>query len=145
MPKHTTPHSSDIVCFSSGALIMLSIKPLLLIALAAGLALPAATIFSGASSSAFASDPPGPNGSSAVSVVSCSGTACSVTLAGNGSSAQVFDTEIAFVGIRDGRATVRVANQDVSCVQGQTLTAGSLTLACTSVTSDTVRINVSPA
>jgi hypothetical protein len=58
---------------------------------------------------------------------------------------QIFDTEIAFVGIRDGRATVRVADQEVSCVQGQTLTAGALTLTCTSVTSDTVRIDVSPA
>jgi len=52
---------------------------------------------------------------------------------------------MSFVGIRDGRATVRVADQDVSCVQGQTLTAGALTLTCTSVTSDTVRIDVSPA
>jgi hypothetical protein len=42
------------------------------------------------------------------------------------------------------RATVRVAGQDVSCVQGQTLTVGTLTLTCTSVTSDTVRIDVSP-
>ena len=124
---------------------MLLIKGLLLIVLAAGLTLPAAPSISGASSSAFVNGPPGPNGSSAVTIVICSGTACSLTLAGEGSSVQVFDTGISFVGIRDGRATVRVAGQDVSCVQGQTLTAGALTLTCTSVTSDTVRIDVSPA
>lgn len=120
-------------------------KPLRLIVLAVALTLPAATTFSGASSFAFAGDPPGPNDSRAISVASCSGTACSVTLAGNGSSVQVFDTEFAFVGIHDGRATVRVAGQDVSCVQGQTVTVGTLTLTCMSVISDTVRIDVSPA
>ncbi len=57
---------------------------------------------------------------------------------------QAFDTEISFVSIRDGRATVRVAGQDVSCVQGQAVTVGTLTLTCTSVTGDTVRIDVSP-
>jgi hypothetical protein len=67
-----------------------------------------------------------------------------VTLAGDGSSVQVFDTDISFVGIHDGQATVRVAGQDVSGVQGQTVTAGALTLTYTSVTSDTVRIDVSP-
>jgi hypothetical protein len=35
-------------------------------------------------------------------------------------------------------------SQDVPCVQGQTVTVGTLTLTCTSVISDTVRIDVSP-
>ncbi len=122
---------------------MLLIKGLFLIVLAAGLASPSARIFASASSPAFASGAPGANGSDAVSIVMCSGTSCSVTLAGEGSAVRVLDTEMAFVGIRDGRATVRVAGQDVSCVQGQTVTAGAVTLTCTSVTSDTVRIDVS--
>lgn len=123
---------------------MLLIKGLLLIVLAAGLSFPSARIAS-ASNFASASGSPGANGSDAVSIVVCSGTSCSVTLAGAGSSVRVLDTDVAFVGIRDGRAMVRVAGQDVSCVQGQTVTAGALTLTCTSVTSDTVRIDVSPA
>ena len=124
---------------------MLLIKGLLLIVLAAGLASPSARIFSSASSFASASGSPGPNDSGAASIVICSGTSCSVTLAGEGSSAQALGTEIAFVGIRDGRATVRVAGQDVSCVQGQTVTIGAVTLTCASVTVDTVRIDLSPA
>ena len=123
---------------------MLLIKGFLLIVLAAGLSFPSARIAS-ASNFASASGSPGANGSDAVSIVVCSGTSCSVTLAGAGSSVRVLDTDVAFVGIRDGRAMVRVAGQDVSCVQGQTVTAGALTLTCTSVTSDTVRIDVSPA
>ena len=124
---------------------MLLIKGLLLIVLAAGLTSPSVRIFSVASSSAWATGGPGPNDSTAASIVMCSGTSCSVTLAGEGSSVRVLDTDVSFVGIRDGRAMVRVAGQDVSCVQGQTVTAGALTLTCTSVTSDTVRIDVSPA
>jgi hypothetical protein len=122
---------------------VLLIKGLLLIVLMAGLALPSARIFSGASSYASASGSSGPGDSGAASIVMCSGNACSVTLAAAGSSVRVLDTDIAFVSIRDDRATVRVAGQDVSCVQGQTLTVGTLTLTCTSVTSDTVRIDVS--
>jgi hypothetical protein len=124
---------------------VLLIKGFLFIVLAVVLTFPSARIVSSVSSSASAGGPPGPNDSSAASIVICSGTTCSVTLAGDGSSVHAFDTEIAFVGIRDDRATVRVAGQDVSCVQGETLTASSLTLTCTSVTSDTVRIDVSPA
>jgi hypothetical protein len=123
---------------------VLLIKGLLLIVLAAGLSFPSARIAS-ASSFASASGSPGANGSDAVSIVVCSGTSCSVTLAGDGSSVRAFDTEITFVGIHDGRATIRVAGQDISCVQGQAVTTAALTLTCKSVTDDTVRIDVSPA
>ncbi|WP_448619699.1 hypothetical protein [Geodermatophilus sp. URMC 65] len=40
--------------------------------------------------------------------------------------------------IEDDRATLRVADAEVSCVQGQTVSADDLELDCISVTDDTV-------
>jgi hypothetical protein len=79
-----------------------------------------------------------------VSMVFCSGTSCSVTLSGNGSRAEIFDTSVTFESISDGRATLRVGDQDVSCTEGQSVSVGSLTLKFTSVTEDTVKFTASP-
>jgi hypothetical protein len=76
--------------------------------------------------------------SAAVSVASCSGNTCTVTLAGKGSRVQVLGTSISFGGIRDGRATVRVGNRDVSLAQGRTVSVERLVLRCTGVTRDAV-------
>ena len=55
---------------------------------------------------------------------------------------QIFDTEIAFRRPSQRPGNGPSGSQDVPCAQGQTVTVGTLT--CTSVISDTVRIDVSP-
>jgi len=66
-----------------------------------------------------------------------------VTLAGNGSRVQVLGTDIAFDNVRDARATVRVDEHSVTCAEGQSTSAGPLTLTCTAVTNDSVTMTVS--
>jgi hypothetical protein len=85
----------------------------------------------------------GADGSASVIMVSCSGTTCSVTLAGNGSRVQVFDTTISLVRVDNGQATLRAGDQEISCTQGQSISAGSLMLECTTVTHDTVTFTAS--
>jgi hypothetical protein len=85
----------------------------------------------------------GADGSASVIMVSCSGTTCSVMLAGNGSRVQVFDTTISLVRVANGQATLRVGDQEISCTQGQSVSAGSLMLECTTVTHDTVTFTAS--
>ncbi|MFL6094290.1 MAG: hypothetical protein ACJ71Y_02450 [Blastococcus sp.] len=77
-----------------------------------------------------------------MSIVSCSGDECSVTLSGN-SVVRVLDATFSVARIENGRATLRVDDQDVSCAQGQSVSVGSLNLTCTRVTSDTVEFTVS--
>ncbi|MGY1641041.1 hypothetical protein ACI782_07885 [Geodermatophilus sp. SYSU D00703] len=74
---------------------------------------------------------------------SCSGSSCSVTLSGSGSEVEVLGTNLAFGGVEDGRATLSVGNSSVSCAQGETVTAGPLTLECTTVESDSVELTAS--
>ena len=81
----------------------------------------------------------------ALSIASCSESSCSVTLAGTGSRVQVLGTTIAFEDVRDGRATLRVDDQTITCTEGQSAPAGPVTLTCTEVTSDAVTVTVSPA
>ncbi len=81
-------------------------------------------------------------GSSSVSRVSCSGNTCSVTLAGGGSTATVLGTTISFLGVRDGRARLRVGEEDVSCAPGQRVSSGVLTIECTAVGDDGVDLTV---
>ena len=76
-------------------------------------------------------------------MVSCSGGTCTVTLGGSGSMAGVLGTTISIRDIDAGRATLRVGDQDVVCVPGQTTAAGRLTLRCTAVTEDTVQFTAS--
>ena len=92
----------------------------------------------------------GPSGSpsagvsaSAVSVASCSGSSCSVTLAGTGSRVQILGATISFEEVRDGQAAVRVDDQAITCTEGQSASAGALTLTCTDVTSNSVTMTVS--
>jgi hypothetical protein len=82
--------------------------------------------------------------SSSVSIASCSGDACTVTLSGN-SVVAVLDATFSVAGIENGRATLRVDDQDVSCTQGQSVSVGSLRLTCTRVTGDTVTFTASRA
>ena len=78
-----------------------------------------------------------------MSMVSCSGDTCTVTLGGNGSRVHVLGVTISFESINDGRATLRVGDRTVSCIQGQSVTAGSLRLTCSTVTEDRVTFTAS--
>jgi hypothetical protein len=78
------------------------------------------------------------SGSRTVSLVSCSGSACSVTLGGRGSTAEVFGTLIVFDEISGGRAGVHVGGTRVTVTEGERVSAGRLELRCTRVTEDTV-------
>ena len=75
--------------------------------------------------------------------VSCSTSSCSVTLIGNGAEADILGTTLAFGGVQDGRATLRVGDANVSCAQGESVTAGPLSLECTTVTDDSVELTAS--
>ncbi len=85
----------------------------------------------------------GSAGSASVSMVSCSGNTCSVTLAGTGSSVHVLGTTISLEQLRDGRATLGVGGRTVACTQGHSVRAGRLRLTCTEVTERSVTFTVS--
>ena len=65
--------------------------------------------------------------------VDCSGTTCTVKLEGDGAKANILGHDLAFVGTEDGRATVSVGDASVSCAEGESVSAGPLSLTCTSV------------
>jgi hypothetical protein len=75
--------------------------------------------------------------------LSCAGTSCSVTLSGDGASADVFNTTLAFGGVDNGRATLRVGDTEVSCAKGESVDAGPLSLECTEITDDSVKLTAS--
>jgi len=75
--------------------------------------------------------------------VSCSGTSCSVTLSGDGAKADLLNTTLAFGGVENGRATLRVGDTEVSCAQGEQVQAGPLTLECSEVGDDSVKLTAS--
>ncbi|MFQ1001990.1 hypothetical protein [Modestobacter sp. SSW1-42] len=72
--------------------------------------------------------------------VSCSGQQCTATLSGSGAEASFFGTDLAFAGTKDGRATISVGNASYSCAQGESLSAGPLSITCTTVTDDSLEI-----
>lgn len=75
--------------------------------------------------------------------VSCSGSKCTVTLAGDGASAQILGQKVEFAGTKDGRATLGVGDASVSCAQGESVSAGPLSVTCTSVTDGAVELTAS--
>jgi hypothetical protein len=68
--------------------------------------------------------------------VDCSGTTCTATFSGDGAKASILGNDLAFVGTQDGRATVSVGDATVSCAEGESVSAGPLSLTCTTVTED---------
>lgn len=90
-----------------------------------------------------ATEPTEAGGSGTEADVDCSGSTCSVTLSGDGTEADVLGTSVVLGGVENGRATVRVGDRDVSCGQGESVSAGPLTLACSTVTEDTVTMTAS--
>ena len=97
------------------------------------------TTITGPGVTAVQSAAPGQNN---VARVNCSGSSCTVTLAGN-SRLTVLGTSLALQEVKDGRATLDVGGQSVSCGPGETATAGPLTLRCTDVTADSVSFTAS--
>ena len=75
--------------------------------------------------------------------VSCSGTSCTATLKGDGASADILGTTVEFSGVQDGRATLGVGDARVSCAEGESISAGPLSVTCTSVTEDAVELKAS--
>jgi len=75
--------------------------------------------------------------------VSCSGTKCTVTLKGDGASAEILGQKLELAGTQDGRATLGAGGATVSCAQGESVKAGPLSVTCTSVTDDAVELTAS--
>ena len=75
--------------------------------------------------------------------VSCSGSSCTVTLSGDGAEAEILGTTLSLGSVQDGRASLSVAGASVSCAEGESVTAGTLELQCTSVTEDSVELTAS--
>jgi hypothetical protein len=74
--------------------------------------------------------------------VDCSGMSCSVTLTGDG-QVNVLGNTIRLGAVENGRATLGVGDKSVSCAQGEDVSAGPLTLRCTTVTPDSVTLTAS--
>ncbi|NEK59730.1 hypothetical protein GCU56_17880 [Geodermatophilus sabuli] len=74
---------------------------------------------------------------------SCSGTSCTVSLSGEGSEVEILGTTVTLGGVQDGRASISVGGASVSCAQGETVTAGPLSLECTTVADDSVELSAS--
>jgi hypothetical protein len=72
--------------------------------------------------------------------VSCSASSCSVTLSGDGAKADILGNTLTFAGVQNGRATLSVGDASVSCAQGESVSAGPLTLTCTKVTDKSVEL-----
>jgi len=77
--------------------------------------------------------------------VQCSPSGCTVTLEGTDAQVEVLGTTLTFSGTQDGRASLGVAGANVSCAEGESVTAGPLELECTSVTEDAVELKASLA
>ncbi len=73
----------------------------------------------------------------------CSGSSCTVKLSGNGSEVDVLGQKLGYAGTKDGRATLSVGDATVSCAQGESVSAGPLSLQCTSVTDSAVEVRAS--
>jgi len=72
--------------------------------------------------------------------VSCSGKSCTATLEGDGATASILGNDLAFAGVQDGRATLRVGDAKASCAQGESVSAGPLSITCTKVTDNSVEV-----
>ena len=75
--------------------------------------------------------------------VSCSGRTCTATLQGDDAKVSILGNDLAFAGTQDGKASLSVGDAQVSCAQGEKVSAGPLTLTCTEVTADSVKVSAS--
>jgi len=72
--------------------------------------------------------------------VDCSGTTCTVKLEGNGAKASILGNELALADTQDGKATLSVGDASVSCTEGESVSAGPLSITCTSITDESVEL-----
>lgn len=72
--------------------------------------------------------------------VDCSGRSCTATLTTDDAKASILGNDLAFAGVQDGKATLSVGDAEVSCAQGESVSAGPLSITCTSVTEDAVEV-----
>jgi hypothetical protein len=72
--------------------------------------------------------------------VDCSGTTCTVTLEGDGAKASILGNDLAFAGVQDGRATISVGDAEVSCAEGEDVSAGPLSITCTKVSENSLEL-----
>ncbi len=75
--------------------------------------------------------------------VSCSPRSCTVTLEGADAEVEVLGTTLAFAGTQDGRASLGVGSATVSCAEGESVSAGRLSLLCSSVADDRIELTAS--
>jgi hypothetical protein len=75
--------------------------------------------------------------------VSCSGQKCTATLNGDNASAEILGTKVKLADTKDGRATLGVGGKSVSCAEGESISAGPLSVTCTKVSEGTVEITAS--
>ena len=72
--------------------------------------------------------------------VDCSGRSCTATLSTDDAKASILGNDLAFAGVQDGKATLSVGDTEVSCAEGESVSAGPLSITCTSVTEDAVEV-----
>jgi len=99
----------------------------------------ASSLTASASASASETAAASPTGASA----SCSVTSCSATLTNAAAQVSVLGKTISFGGVQNGRASLGVGDQTVSCAQGDKVSAGPLTLQCSTVTDSSVTLTAS--
>ena len=75
--------------------------------------------------------------------VNCSGMSCTLMLSGDGAQAEILGTTVALSAVSGDRATVRVGDRELSCSQGESISAGPLTMQCTTVSQDSVTMEAS--
>jgi hypothetical protein len=75
--------------------------------------------------------------------VDCEGTSCSVTLTGDGAEADILGTSVVLGGVDNGQATFRIGDEEITCGQGDEVSAGPLTLECSSVEDGQVTMTAS--
>jgi len=83
--------------------------------------------------------------SGSLSLVSCSGDACSVTLGGRDSRAHVLGTTFGIAAVDGDRVTLRVDGWEVRCDLGRGVPVGRLRVTCTAAAGDTVTFTVERA
>jgi hypothetical protein len=75
---------------------------------------------------------------------SCDTNSCTVTLSGDGAEVDLpIGPTISLGGVENGRASISVGGASVSCAEGENVSAGGLSLECTSVSDDEVKLSAS--
>jgi hypothetical protein len=72
---------------------------------------------------------------------SCDTNSCTVTLSGDGAEVDLpIGPTLTLGSVEDGRASISVGGASVSCAEGESVSAGGLSLECTSVSEDEVKL-----